>query len=140
MGWTVNGVRSTSGFRPAAQSVRGAIFSAPDDETCSRSDLALEKECDHQAVDRDRLDQHHAENEVHEHVARRTRIAGDAGGRVAGGEALTDAAAETGETDGEARAEAGAESITGASGFREGDGRGREEEDRPDESLANDAW
>src|SRR5258706_8225076 len=68
-------------------------------------DLALEHERDHEPVDCDRLDQHHAEDEVDEHRARGARVARDARGGVSRGEALADAAAEAREADREARAE-----------------------------------
>jgi len=55
--------------------------------------LALEQERDHETVDRDRLDQHHAEDEVREHRACGARVSCDARSRVAGREALADAAA-----------------------------------------------
>src|SRR5690606_27398612 len=81
----------------------------------------------------DRLDEHHAEDEVDEHRARGARVAGDAGRRVRRRDALADAAAEPGDADGDARADgdvAGARAVG-----REGGGRDEEEDEGPDEGA-----
>ena len=75
------------------------------------SDFALEEECDYEAVDRDRLDQNHAKDEVDEHAACCARVTCDTSGRVTGREALTDATAETGKADRKASTETGAGAV-----------------------------
>jgi hypothetical protein len=99
------------------------------------SHVGLEHERYDEAVDGDRLDEDHAQNEVHEHRPRRTRVAGDAGGGVAGGQTLTDATAETRHADGETRSNTEATDTTSTAVCGEGGGRSDKQDDCPHEDV-----
>ncbi len=64
--------------------------------------VALEHDRDDEAINGDRLDQNHAQNEVREHCARRARIPRDAGRGISCRQTLADTTAESGQTDREA--------------------------------------
>src|SRR5262245_19266351 len=90
----------------------------------SVADGADEAAGDQQAEEHQRLEERHTEDEGHEDLARRRRIARDALESGAGGAALADAAAEGREADGEAGADGPARlGLAAVLVLREGGGR-----------------
>ena len=83
------------GHRDPVESPRPILISAVDETDRRKLHLTLQHDRDDEAVNGDRLDQHHAEDEVGEHRACGTRVTGDAGRGVSSGQALADATTET---------------------------------------------